>query len=164
MLDDVVTTHHAKRALEYLVDEEDPSLKVAKEIHAARREVAERYFSDVKLSGNPYTWKIDGERYLSPSRAAESWSEWRGDSISAKGTYAALSLYVHPQSFPARPEAVYDSETGDSRLEADVGALAKVSMGALACWIDAARILYDYHGWNIPELWELADAGAALNP
>jgi hypothetical protein len=165
MLDDVVTTHHSQRALEHLVDESDPSLVSAREAHAGRRQLAERYFGDVQLSGrNTNSWKIEGQRYLSHSEAAESWSDLRGDAKSARGTYAALSLYVHPQAFPGRPEAVYDPETGDSRLVGDVGALAKMTMGALAAWIDAARILYDYHGWEVPKLWELADAGADLNP
>lgn len=86
----------------------------------------------------------------------------RGD-VPATGFYSTLSLYTHPQSLPE--ELAIDEADGSLALSTDLEFVAKCSMNALVCWVNGARVLCcDYHGWEVPELDELAGAAAALNP
>jgi len=67
-----------------------------------------------------------------------------------EGLYDVLSLYIHPQSFPSRPEARLDPASGQTWLEADSDLLRWASTWVISCWIDAAWLLFSYYQeWDV---------------
>jgi len=88
----------------------------------------------------------------------------RTQPIPGEGIYDALCLYPHPpQTLAAREEVMVDEETGDLRMETNVGMLRRITSAPLTAWFDGMMLMTTYHGWRVPEIDDLASAMEVLN-
>jgi hypothetical protein len=168
MLADVAAAYYLRRALKNMVGRSDDQFKAADLRLKARQELAERSFELVEWTDEPSKWRIEDERYPSMDKAARSWCSWREENggsgltrAQAEGMYDALCLYTHPQSFSSREEARWGPGIDEPYWETDMVVIEKIALGAYAAVIDGMRALYEYLGWEAPELDSLAsDADA----
>lgn len=164
VLDDVVSAYFSRLAVKELVegDKQTAAFRQADSRWRAIKKAAEASFAASWAGNAPYDWEVGGHRYLRIDEpAVEEWRRLRA-AVPAVGFYAALSLYTHPQSLPE--ELHTDEGTKAPVLTTDLDFVATCAMNALVCWIDGARVLCcEYHGWEVPELDEIA-AAARLYP
>jgi hypothetical protein len=167
VLGDIIAAHFHRLAAKHLGGRGSDAFKQADHILRTLVESAEKNFT-LERPDDPFRWTIDGESYPRITEAIRSWAEWRiargVEGLSpnqAEGFYDYLSLYGHPQSFAAHPEALWGAGV-EPRFEADFEIVGKLMLGAHASFIDAAKLLYDYHGWDVPELTEIVEIADAI--
>lgn len=174
ILDEIVSADNQRRTLKHLVGRDDPSYRRAARQLEELRLSAQHAFSEVSWIDDPHTWRVDGERYQRTNEAARSWSEWRASHVApsitpvkAEGFYDALSLYTHPQGFVFRHGAQWGRDVDRPYLTTHADQIAKLVLGAHASVMDSLRLLFDYQGWDVRQLDEIAreaNALAALAP
>lgn len=162
MLDDVISGHFSHQAVSGLAGKKSAQYVATKAKLAALKQEATECFSPVSFVDDPTKWSIEGERQLRFAEAVDEWCEWRSDEVPGRGTYDALSLYSHPQTFAAHEQASIEPSPGGS-LRTDVVKLKRLASAGLAAWYDGMGLLTSYHGWEVAELDALErDAAAVL--
>ena len=167
LLDDAAGAHFRRLSAKHLNGRRSEAFKVADAFFEAIKAGASEFF-DCNFADDPHRWTVGSERYLRITDALRSWAEWRlvrgignWSADQAEGFYDYLSLYGHPQSYVAHPEANWGPGVlPHFRVEFDM--LATLTLSPLMAVLDVARILYAYHGWDAPEVDAIGQAADAV--
>jgi hypothetical protein len=163
LLHEIVSAYRMRDAHRKLSGKSDESyLIVDHRWKELKKRALESFPHGTSFADDSGKWTVGGERYLSPSEAADYWAEWRSDIASdesaslARTMYDLLCLHSHPQSFASRPEATWDADGLNPKLSTDLDIVARIVSWSHAPVFDAVNLLFGYHGWAAPELEALA--------
>ena len=169
LLDELASAHFERLTNKHLFGKADPAFTSADRMFAALCDLANGAFADLSLADDPHKWHIEGEHFLRMNAAAASWSDlrakWLGLSLTAveaEGYYDHLCLYTHPQGFASRKEADWGPHVEVAGFRTNSAQVIAVVYGALAATMDCAMFLYGYHGWDAPEIDQIAVATAEV--